>query len=247
MTTIRIVLEYNGTKFSGWQSQPSARNIEDELKKTLSIVCRYPISSVIASGRTDSGVHAYGQVAIFRLPDNHPFDLWQIQNGVSSLLKGEVAIVAIDVVPSDFHPRKKIEFKEYHYKIQTRRAPLVFSLGRAWHFPIALDTAKIQKGLVELIGEKDFTSFAAKDCQSASKIKKIYSAELRLNGSELIFVFCGSGFLKQMVRIMVGTLVDIGRGKITNSITEIINFKDRAYAGLTAPPHGLYLYTVAYE
>jgi tRNA pseudouridine38-40 synthase len=251
MIKVRLVLEYDGRNFAGWQSQPNLRTVEDEVKRALTIICRAPIIGFTASGRTDSGVHAFGQVASFSVLNAESIDLWKIQNGVSHILKGDVAVVSAELVGVEFHPRKNVEYKEYRYFIETRKAPLVIYKGRAWHLPSStLNVKKIKYEISSFIGTHDFTSFAAKDCQAKYKIKEIYSAEIVEDGTLLTVSFRGSGFLKQMVRIMVGTLVDLGCDRSSlkgRNISEILSLRDRSAAGVTAPPHGLYLYRVSYS
>ncbi len=246
MPNIRLIIEYNGANFSGWQIQPGRRTIQGEITKNLRMVLREEIPVVHASGRTDAGVHARGQVISFQV--SQVPDLHRLVHSISSLMKGEVAVVSAEVVPDDFHPRRNSRSKQYSYTILHRKAPPTLDKGLVWHIGGPLNIDLMQQQAEVLLGTHDFTSLRAGDCQAESPIRTIFSSEIRWEDPYLIYRVVGSGFLKQMVRIIVGTLVDIGSGRLENSsMLEILNRRNRVAAGRTAPAHGLRLDWVRYE
>lgn len=246
MPNIKLTIEYDGAAFCGWQSQPNQRSIEDELKRALCTVLREDIQAVYASGRTDAGVHAKGQVVNFHCSATP--DLYRLNIAVSSLLRDELAVLHSEFVADEFHARKSAKAKCYSYLILNRDAPVVLQRSRVWYVPGKLDFELMRKAAQELLGTHDFSSFQATGCQAKSSLKEIFSVRLEAAEAGLIrFEIVGSGFLKQMVRSIVGTLVDLGRGNLEiKSMAEIIKLKDRRQAGMTAPAHGLYLEWVRY-
>ncbi len=245
MYNIRLIIEYNGAAFQGWQYQPGLRTVESELKRVLAVVLRQDIRVVYAAGRTDAGVHARGQVVNFLVPDLP--DLRRLRFSVSSLLKQDLAVLTADLVPLDFRARKHAIARQYSYRIDNRDTPLVLDYSRVWHVPMQLDIAAMQRAAAMLTGEHDFTSFRGAKCASKSPIKRVLESELTEQGSLLTYRIVGTGFLKYMVRNIVGTLVEIGRGTLpADSIGEILAARDRRAAGMTAPPYALCLDWVRY-
>ena len=246
MPTLKLVIEYNGKNFHGWQRQPDQRTIQEELWRALSIVTRQTISPLRASGRTDAGVHAKGQVVSFKLPLST--DLGKLSRGVSHLLRGEVTVCSAEEVPDDFHPGIDATHKQYSYRVLNRDTPPVLNAHTTWHIPHHLDIERMREEARYLIGEHDFSSFRDSGCTATTAVKTIYDITIEKQGPELIFYVVGSGFLKQMVRNIVGTLTDIGRGRIRDkTILDILQKRDRRVAGVTAPAHGLTLDWVSYE
>lgn len=245
MPNIRLIVEYNGGEFHGWQMQEGLKTVQSELHRVLELVLREKISVVHASGRTDTGVHARGQVVSFftsKAPDLH-----RLTHSVSSLLKGALSVTDAAIVADDFHPRRSAKKKQYSYTILHRKAPAVLDKGYVWHLTADLDYCKMQEAACHLIGTHDFTSLRAAACQAASPIKTILESELCLSKDYVVYRVVGKGFLQHMVRIIVGTLVDIGRGRLTATMPEILAAKDRRAGGITAPPFGLMLDWVDYE
>ena len=237
---IKLVLEYDGAKFHGWQTQPGLRTIQAELQRALEIFLRTPIPTIRAAGRTDSGVHARAQVVSAIVPDQT--NLARLTHAVSSLLRGEVSIRSASAVSDDFDPLRCAQAKQYSYSILRRAAPAVLDRGKVWHVYAALDLARMRHEAAALIGKQDFKSFQGKACSARSTIKEIFSSELIERDDLLIYQVVGSGFLKQMVRNIVGTLVWFGQGHLAHtSMVEILSAKDRRAAGPTAPAHGLCL------
>ena len=247
MPNIKLILEYDGTNFSGWQYQPNLRTIQGEITKAIETVFHEKIHMVHASGRTDAGVHAIAQVASFNTSHEEP-DLRKLIFGVSSILRGEVSIKSAEIVSDDFHPRRSAKDKQYRFVILNRPAPPVLDNGRVWHIAQKLDIELMKKEAATIVGVRDFKSFQGHSCQAKSTIKEIYESEFIIDDFPyLTYRVIGSGFLKQMVRNIVGTLVAIGKGTIKNkTILDIIEERDRRCAGPTAQPQGLFLDWVRY-
>ncbi len=244
MQNIRLVVEYNGSYFHGWQAQPNLKTVYSEMRRAIKIITKQDISNIIASGRTDAGVHARGQVVNFRIEDLG-MDLRTFSYAISSILRHELSIVHIDIANDDFHSTRDSIKKQYSYLILNRGNPPCIDFGKVWHIAKELNFEKMQDEAKYLIGTKDFSSFRASGCTAKTPIKEIFDVSL-IKSSDLIkFSVIGSGFLKQMVRNIVGTLVAIGKGE-KDSIEEILAKKNRIFAGKTAPSYGLYLDWVEY-
>jgi len=245
MPNIKLTLEYNGSKFHGWQRHEGVRTIQAELRRTIEIALRKSIPDPIASGRTDAGVHARAQVVNFKT-DTVP-DLERLRQAVSSIMRGELAVLSAEVVPDEFHARFSAKGKLYRYTIVNRVVPAVLDRGRAWFVAAELNIPKMQESASMLLGRHDFSCFQASGCSSKDPIKIITRSELSLHGSYLYYDVEANGFLKQMVRNIVGTLVQIGRSETRfMNLAELIESKDRKLAGPTAPAHGLCLERVFY-
>jgi tRNA pseudouridine38-40 synthase len=243
---VKLIVEYDGHGFHGWQKQGDLRTIQSELERAITIILRQPIGPLHASGRTDAGVHARGQVVTFKT-ESVP-DLWKIRHGVSHLLKGELAVVSAEIVADSFHPGRCATHKQYSYTILNRPAPAVLDARRVWHVTHELDIECMRRCAAVLVGTHDFTSFRDSDCTAKFPVKTIYSSEVVVNGDTVTYRVVGSGFLKQMVRNITGTLVDFGRGRMRRlSMEEILAARDRRTAGITAPAHGLCLDWVSYD
>lgn len=239
-----MLLEYNGAGFKGWQVQPGQRTVQGELEATISKVLRHSVR-LTPSGRTDSGVHARGQVASFETPHGN-LDLVKLQRSVSAMLRGELAVLRINYVADTFHPRKGVVKKRYRYILERRYVPPVLDAGRVWHVYDDMDLDLFRQQAGYLIGRHNFTTFRAAGCDIASPEKTIYTVSAEEVGSKLIFTIVGSGFLKHMVRIIVGTLVDIARGSLSASVPDLLQEQDRTKAGITAPAYGLEMMGVRY-
>jgi tRNA pseudouridine38-40 synthase len=242
---IKLVVEYNGHNFHGWQKQPGLRTIQGELEKIISVVLRSPSGTLHAAGRTDAGVHARGQVVTFRTEAE--VDLYRLANGVSHLMKGELSVVNAEFVPLEFHPGISSTHKQYSYRILNRATPAVLDAHRLWHIAPKLDLERMREDARLLIGTRDFSAFRDSTCTATSPVKTIYDSYFERDGDLITYYVVGTGFLKQMVRNIIGTLTDIGRGRLrARSFKEIIESQDRRLAGVTAPPHGLTMDWVSY-
>lgn len=249
MPNIRLVLEYDGRRFHGWQKQPGLRTIQGELERVLSLILRTPLEHLYAAGRTDAGVHARGQVVNFIVnkPAAELPALSRIKRSVSHILRGEVSVLSVDFAADDFNARASALSKQYSYLILHRDTPAVLDRRRAWSVFSKLDLAKMEDEARLLTGVHDFSSFRGPDCEAPSPLREILESELTWQEPYLRYRVVGRGFLKQMVRIMVGTLVGLGKGKLAfDTVREILQAKDRRAAGVTAPPYGLYLDWVRY-
>lgn len=246
MPNVRLVVEYDGSRFSGWQAQKGHRTIQEELEKAIATVLRLPSVRITASGRTDAGVHAMAQVISFHL-DQEP-DYGVLRRGVSSILRGEVSVILAEPTSDDFHARYSAKSKHYRYTILNRDTPPVLDWGKVWFIHDNLDVERMTKEGAKLEGKHDYKSFQGSGCVAKSTIKEIFSSRVSYNPPYIYYDVIGSGFLKQMVRNIVGTLVRYGRGGEmgAGSISQLLEARDRRLAGPTAPACGLCLVEVHY-
>jgi tRNA pseudouridine38-40 synthase len=242
----KIIVEYDGTSFFGWQRQKDRTTIQGELERALSIILNQDIK-IFGSGRTDAGVHAYGQVANLHA-DTH-ISCRDIKKGVNSLIKHPIVIRDCYIVEEDFHARYHAVSKEYHYLILNREDPCAIGRLYQWHIRHPLDIELMNQCCQSIIGVFDFKSFESTGSPRSSTVRQVFFSHIHpLDDSRLVFKICGKGFLKYMVRNLIGTIVLAGLNKIT--ITEfnaIFEAKDRTKAGPTAPAHGLFLKQVNYS
>lgn len=246
MQRYKCTISYDGTHFSGYQIQLNQRTVQGELEAALAKVHKGETMKVFVSGRTDAHVHAVGQVIHFDSPLNISSQQWQ--KALNSLLPSDIYMSEIVSVDSSFHARFSVQSKEYWYKIMTGNERNIFKRDFVYHYPFPINEAAIQEALKYMIGTHDFTSFCSAKTEIEDKVRTIYEAELISGTDELTFRFVGSGFLYNMVRILVGTLLEVGRGTIDpNEVNGIFAKKNRMYAGKTVPGHGLYLWKVNYD
>ena len=246
MRRIKLVVSYDGTAYCGWQLQPNGVTIEEVLNKALSSLLKEDIQ-VIGASRTDSGVHAMGNVAVFDTESRIPGD--KICFALNQRLPDDVRIQASEEVPLTFHPRKANCVKTYEYKILNRKIDMPLQRLYSHFCYFNLDLEKMQKAASYLIGEHDFKSFCNVRTQVKDTVRTIYELRLIRQGDGMITICIrGNGFLYNMVRIIAGTLISVGMGQIPpEKITEILEAKDRAAAGPTAPAKGLTLVGMEYE
>ena len=245
MLTYRLDLSYLGSSFCGWQSQPNGNAIQDHVERILSRVLGESIRLVGAS-RTDSGVHAEHQVAIFKLLKS--IDLRKINKSLNSLLPAEISVRQIQIVDSDFHPIRSCQGKIYRYRLWLSQKPNPFLEPYVWRTFLPLDLEKMQKALIFFQGNHDFTSFCATDSSAKNKVRTIYDIKVENEFPLFNIWFIGNGFLKQMIRTIVGTIVEIGASRMDpNDLEKILDAKDRKMAGPTAPAKGLSLVQLFYE
>jgi tRNA pseudouridine38-40 synthase len=246
LRTVRLLLEYDGTRYHGWQRQADADTIQEVLEQALARLTGETIP-LIGSGRTDAGVHARGQVASFRTASAIP--LKAFHEGLNSMLPPDIAVLEAAESPPEFHARKSARAKTYEYRILNRpsRSPLYHHY--AWWIAQALDLAAMARASADLPGEHDFTAFRASGSDNINPVRRVLGAAWQEgSGGWLRFTITATGFLRGMVRSLVGTMVEIGRGKAPPALlVELLANGDRRLAGPTAPPQGLYLVEVFYD
>ncbi len=249
MTThkYRLTVAYDGTEYGGWQVQPNAVSVQSLIELSLSTILRVP-TPVLGSGRTDAGVHAYGQTAHF-LSDK-PVDIEKTLASLNGLLPPAIRILTLEEAAADFHARYSASSKIYHYRLHLGSTPDPFKKRYAYHVPHPVDLDLLKRAAEQFVGTHDFTSFANEATRgSASKgaIRTLHRLSVMEEPGGVRFEFEGNGFLYKMVRNIVGTLLDVCAGKIAEEeIPAILAAKDRKKAGRAAPPHGLYLVEVKY-
>ena len=244
MRNIKLIIEYDGKSFNGWQKQPTKLNIQGEIEKAIEEITGEKVD-LTASGRTDAGVHSLGQTANFKTESQIPIE--KIPKAINSKLKKSIVIKSAEEVDERFHSRYSVKSKTYRYIINNSDNGTAIYRGLEYHIPMKLDVKKMQEAMKFFEGEHDFKGFKASGTSSKSSVRTIYKGEVKHEGERIIIEVTGNGFLYNMVRIIAGTLVDVGLEKIKpEEIPEIIESKDRTKAGKTLPPHGLYLLKVEY-
>ncbi|MEE9240126.1 MAG: tRNA pseudouridine(38-40) synthase TruA [bacterium] len=242
----RLVLwiEYEGTEFNGWQFQPGQRTVQSEIEDALATMCGEPVR-IIASGRTDSGVHALAQVAHFNT--SSPLCPKKFRLGLNSILERDISIVDCREAIGPFHAQYDAIRKTYRYRILTRKAPSAVRRNQVWHHKRKLDVPSMQRGAALLVGEHDFASFAPERVEVSSTVRRLERLDVFEAEDEIHVVATAGGFLRFMVRNIVGTLAEVGRGeRPAESFREILEARDRNRAGLRAPAQGLCLVAVDY-
>ena len=245
MRNIKLTIEYDGKEFNGWQKQPNKLNIQGEIERAISSITQEENIELIASGRTDAGVHSLGQVANFKTNSKLPIE--KIAIAINSQVKKSIRIVGAEEVEERFHSRYNCKQKTYRYVINNSEYGSAVFRNFEYHMPIKLDVEKMKQAVVYFVGQHDFAAFKSSGTSSKSSVRTIYQAEVKRENDRIIIELTGNGFLYNMVRIISGTLVEVGLGKISpNDIPQIIENKDRTKAGKTLPPHGLFLVEVKY-
>lgn len=246
MKRVRLVVAYDGTNYHGWQIQPGKITIESELNQALTSLLGEPIQ-VIGASRTDSGVHARENVAVFDTEHRMPAD--RICLALNQRLPADIRVQSSEMVASDWHPRKHRCIKTYEYRIMNRRIEIPTQRFYAHFCYIRLDLDRMRKAAGILTGEHDFKSFCSVRTQVTDTVRTIYNIHLERNDEDVITIrVIGNGFLYNMVRIIAGTLMDVGMGRRTpEEMNRILEAKDRAAAGPTAPARGLTLVEMKYE
>jgi len=246
MRRILLTVSYDGTNYVGWQYQPNGTSIEEVLNQALRKLLKEPSVYVIGCSRTDSGVHADGNLCVFDTESRIPADKFRF--ALNEFLPRDIVIQDSCEVPSDYHPRKRNSVKTYEYRILNRKIPLPRERNYAYFYYYPLDMEKMQKAASVLLGEHDFKSFCSIRSSVEDTVRRIYRADFRKEGDMLIFTISGSGFLYNMVRIIVGTLVKIGNGIFPEDcMEEILEARDRSHAGPCAPAMGLTLKSIIEE
>ena len=245
MRNIKLTIEYDGKDFNGWQKQPNKLNIQGEIERSIKDITGEDVD-LIASGRTDAGVHALGQVANFKTDSNIPVE--KIPIALNTKLKRSIRILAAEEVDERFHSRYNCKKKTYKYVINNSANGTAIYRNLEYNFSQELNVDKMNEAVKYFIGEHDFKGFKASGTSSKSSVRTNYDAKVYKNGDRVNIELTGNGFLYNMVRIISGTLIDVGIGKILpEEVPDIINSKERTKAGKTLPPNGLYLIKVEYE
>lgn len=250
MRNLKLILSYDGADFAGWQVQPDRPTVQGTL---ASAVGRLTGEKVLpqGSGRTDAGVHALAQVVTFVTYSSVPTD--NFLKALNDLLPASVRVLEVTEVPEGFHARHSARAKTYRYRIYRGAICPPFLARYVWHHPYPMDDAAMMDAAGSVVGEKDFTSFAAvdpergRDGEAVSNVRTIFSSSWERAREELVYTVRGSGFLHHMVRNLVGTFILVGHGTLqVQDVTGILEARDRSAAGATAPASGLYLVGVEY-
>lgn len=255
MRHIRLVVEYDGTDLCGWQRQANGPTVQGHLEAALTRLLTHEVA-VTGASRTDAGVHARGQIASFRTERAIP--LHGIRRGLNAMLPPAIAIVSASEADDDFHPRFSATGKHYRYLLHTRPERSPRWRHRAWHHPAPLDLTAMREAAAALIGEHDFAAFRAAGCTATRTVRRIDridiapTSQLGDPDDDAAWIIAidvrGNAFLRNMVRIVVGTLVEVGQGRRpVGQVAEILASKDRTRAGITAPATGLELVSVRYD
>jgi tRNA pseudouridine38-40 synthase len=245
MANFKITLSYDGTRYSGFQLQENANTIQAEVEKALAIIYGRPIR-ISGAGRTDSGVHAKGQVFSFHADGRVPAK--SLPSALKGLLPRDIVAWQGEAVGEGFHARFSPSRKVYCYTVDNAPFPDVFLRRFAYHFPTPLNLEAMGQAALYLVGEHDFSAFRAASSDTRGSVRKLEDLSVSSEGNLIRLVFRADGFLYKMVRIMVGTLLKVGEGKIEpEKIPNILALCSRDQAGPTAPPHGLCLEQVIYE
>jgi tRNA pseudouridine38-40 synthase len=245
MPRYKLLIEYDGGGFSGWQTQADAISVQSVLETAIATI-HGQHCLVYGAGRTDTGVHALGQVAHVDLPKTwDPFVLRNAING--NVRPHRVSVIDVEPAPDDFHARFSAVKRRYLYRILNRRAPAAIDHGRVWHVPIELDAGQMHEAAQYLIGTHDFTTFRAAECQAKSPVKTVDAIAVSRYGEEIEVTAEARSFLHHQVRSFVGSLKYVGEGKWRpRDMKAALDAKDRSACGVVAPAQGLYLVSVSY-
>lgn len=242
---IALGLEYDGSQYFGWQSQAGGHTVQDALQSALSGIAGVPIS-VVAAGRTDTGVHALEQVVHFDTSVERPLSAWV--RGVNALLPHNIAVLWAHPVAEEFHARFSAHARSYRYLLINRPVRSAVQYGKAGWFHAPLDVEPMREAAQYLLGEHDFSSFRAAECQAKSPIKNLAQLDITRQGDMIIFDLSAGAFLHHMVRNIVGCLVYVGKGKHPPQwMQEVLEGRNRKQAAPTFAPDGLYLRRITYD
>jgi tRNA pseudouridine38-40 synthase len=239
----RLIVEYDGGGFHGWQVQPDERTVQAVLGSAIEHLVGHPVRAV-AAGRTDAGVHAEGQVVSFVTSKRFAPDV--VRRALNANLPEDVAVRAADVVPDSFDARHSASSRVYTYRIWNRSVPSPFWRRHAWQVFQPLDLDAMSRAAAQLIGEHDFSSFRAADCDAAHAVRRVLHSRMTRDRELLCYEIEATAFLRHMVRNIVGTLAEVGRGRRSDDLLSLLVLRDRTRAGATAPAHGLCLREVRY-
>ncbi len=244
MPNLKLTLEYDGTDYHGWQVQLGLPTIQGAMEETIKRVSGEEVR-VTGAGRTDAGVHALGQVANFHT--GKALEPLRWQQALNALLPPDIVVRGVEEAPEDFDARRSAKSKTYRYSILNRPYPSALDRRYLLHVPDPLDLGAMAEAVALLLGEHDFSAFRATGCTAATPVRRVSEARFTTEGERLHFFITADAFLMHMVRIIVGTLVEVGTGKLTPAgFRDILKSCDRGRAGKTVPPHGLCLMGVRY-
>lgn len=245
MATFKLTIEYDGTGYAGWQRQPDHPTIQAAIEDALYRISQQTMT-VIGASRTDAGVHAVGQVVSFRSERQMKSHEWA--KALNAVLSADISVRSVEEAPDDFHARHSARLKRYRYRILNRRERSALERRRAWHIRKRLDVNAMREAAVYLIGQHDFSSFQGSPTDTKDTVCDVRRLDIAESKSLLTVDIEANRFLRQMVRAIVGTLVEVGLGRRPSaSMTHVLETKDRRGAGFTAPPHGLFLMRVKYS
>jgi tRNA pseudouridine38-40 synthase len=245
LRNIRLTLEYEGTAYAGWQVQEGVPTVQGELERVLAVMLKTPVR-VTGSGRTDAGVHALGQVANFRTEASIPLSGFFL--GLNALLPQDITVRRTDEVPLTFDSRRSAKEKTYQYFLHVGDAPSALGRRTSWRPHGRVDIVEMGRAAGFLVGTHDFSTFRSAGCDASHAVRAVHKVWVKPRAEYVEIGVTGTAFLRHMVRIIVGTLVEIGLGKRSaHAICELIEGRDRRLAGPTAPPQGLFLSEVRYD
>jgi tRNA pseudouridine38-40 synthase len=246
MPRYKLIIEYDGGPFVGWQRQKNGRTVQEAIEEAITAFGRGRVT-LKGAGRTDAGVHALGQVAHVDLAKTWPAET--VRDAVNAHLRPEpISILSVEAVPDDFDARFSARKRHYLYRIADRRAPLALDRDRAWSVPTRLDADAMHAAAQSLVGKHDFTTFRAAECQAKSPVKTLDRLDVSRHGDEIAVRATARSFLHNQVRSMVGTLKKVGEGRWSaKEVAAALAARDRARSGPVAPAHGLYLVAVDYS
>jgi tRNA pseudouridine38-40 synthase len=240
----RLIVEYDGTDFHGWQLQPDQRTVQATLEDALARLLGQP-TRVAAAGRTDAGVHAAGQVVCFH--SQRELAPSMLRRALNALTPDDLVVLAAEQVPDNFDPRRAARSRRYEYRIWNRPEPSPFWRRYAWHIPWALDLDPMRAAAHALLGERDFSSFRAAGCDAAHAVRRVLLSEIERRGDLVVYSIEATAFLRHMVRNIVGSLVEVGQRRRSADFAALLAARDRTLAAETAPPQGLCLVEIRYE
>lgn len=245
MRRVKLVLEYDGTRFHGWQVQPGLVTVQGTVEACLGTMTNRAVR-LHAAGRTDAGVHALGQVAHFDTASTLPAAA--LLRGLNSLLPAAIVVCQVEEAPQEFHARYSAAEKTYSYVVRNHPLRSAFRAPFSWHIARALDLQAMRAAARVLVGQHDFSAFRAATCSARSPVRRLTQVAIKRRQAQVFFVLRADGFLQHMARTIVGTLVEVGRGKLPPAaVADILRSRQRQQAGPTAPAHGLFLVRVSYH
>ena len=245
MRNIKLTIEYDGTNFSGWQVQKDKRTIQQEIESALEKILKEKVQ-VTGSGRTDAGVHAMAQVANFKT--DKTIKTYELLAALNTMLPIDIVVTNVEEVEENFNARLSAKAKHYRYVINNAKFPSALNANREYHYKYFLDTESMTLAANDLKGKHDFKAFMASGSSIKDTVREIYDIQVVRLGNRVIIDIVGNGFLYNMVRIIVGTLLDVGSGKLDICVIKnMIETKDRNLGGRTVGPEGLFLVDVMYE